>query len=242
MADPTTLPVAPGPPVGRPNGSSAQPPRREVRPVRRLPGGRAVVGGFLVAASAVGVFTAYTMAASSPTSSYAVVTADIHAGDRLSASHLSLISLDLPEDQRRQAFADLTVLEGATALAPLSAGQLVQTSDVAKPAGAPDRAQISLSLDPGNALGGDPALLGAGERVAVIATYTEAGAPQTRTVSDDAIVVRVLDGRDRVGGGGGLTLVLAVVPADLEPLAQAAAAGVVSVARTTGVAEAGATG
>lgn len=241
MADPTTLPAAPRPPLGRPNGSTAATAPREVRPARRLPGGRAVVGGFLVAASVVGVFASYTMAASSPDNSYAVVTVDIQAGDRLSASALALIPLDLPADQHRMAFTDLGRLDGATALAPLSAGQLVQTSDVAKPAGAPDRAQISLSLEPGNALGGDPALLGEGERVAVIVTYTRGGAPETSTVSDDAVVVSVIDGRDRVGGGGSLTVVLAVEPADLEPLAQAAAAGVVSIARTTGVAGDGAT-
>lgn len=242
MADSTTLPVASPTPAGRPNGSAAPPPPRQVRPVRRLPGGRAVVGGFLVAASVVGVFAAYTTAASSPDRSYAVVTVDVQAGDRLSASDVSLVPLELPDDQHRLAFTDPQFLDGATALAPLSAGQIVQSSDVAKPAGAPERAQISLSLDPGNALGGDPALLGAGERVAVIATYTRAGAPETDTVSNDAIVVRVIDGRDRVGGSGGLTVVLAVAPADLEPLAQAAAAGVVSIARTTGVAPAGGTG
>lgn len=235
MADPTTLPVTARSPTGRSNGATASPPPREVRPARRLPGGRAVVGGFLVAASAVGVFATYTTAASSPDGSYAVVSVDVQAGDRLSAAELVLVPLDLPDDQRRVAFADLRLLDGATALAPMAAGQLVQTSDVAKPAGAPERAQISLSLDPGNALGGDPALLGEGERVAVIATYTQAGSPETFTVSDDAIVVRVIDGRDRVGGGAGLTVVLAVTPDELEPLAQAAAAGVVSVARVTGV-------
>ncbi len=71
--------------------------------------------------------------------------------------------------------------------------------------------------------------------MAVIATFTTGGPPETVTVSDDAVVVKVIDGRDRVGGGAGLTVVLAVVPADLEPIAQAAAAGVVSVARTTGL-------
>jgi hypothetical protein len=236
MAESTTLPVTHSP-AGRSNGSVTSPPPREVRPARRLPGGRAVVGGFLVAASAVGVFAAYTTAAASPDGSYAVVNVDVQAGDRLSAAELTLVPLDLPLDQRRLAFADLDLLDGATALAPLAAGQLVQTSDVAKPAGAPERAQISLSVDPGNALGGDPTLLGEGERVAVIATYTQAGSPQTATVSDDAIVVRVIDGRDRVGGGAGLTVVLAVTPDDLEPLAQAAAAGAVSIARVTGMAE-----
>jgi hypothetical protein len=195
-----------------------------------------VVGGFLVAASAVGVFAAYATAASSPDGSYAVVSVDVQTGDRLSSAELVLVPLELPDEQRRLAFPELALLDGAIALAPMAAGQLVQTSDVAKPAGAPDRAQISLSLDPGNALGGDPALLGEGERVAVITTYTQGGVPETSTVSDDAIVVRVIDGRDRVGGGAGLTVVLAVTPGDLEPLAQAAAAGVVSIARVTGVA------
>lgn len=237
MADPTTLPVTATSPNGRSHASGAPSPPREVRPLRRLPGGRAVVGGFLVAASAVGVFAAYTTASSSPDGSYAAVSVDVQAGDRLSRGELVLVPLELPEQQRRLAFPALALLDGAVALAPLAAGQLVQTSDVAKPAGAPDRAQISLSLDPGNALGGDPALLGEGERVAVIATYTQAGSPQTATVSDDAVVVRVIDGRDRVGGGAGITVVLAVPPGDLEPLAQASAAAVVSIARVTGLSQ-----
>lgn len=236
MTDPTTFPATSRAHAGRSNGSGAGPAPREVRPPRRLPGGRAVVGGFLVAASAVGVFAAYTSAVSTPDDSYAVAGVDVQAGDRLSAAELLLVPIELPDDQRRLAFADLGLLDGATALAPLTAGQLVQASDVAKPVGAPERAQISVSLDPGNALGGDPALLGEGERVAVIVTYTQAGSPETTTVSDDAVVVRVIDGRDRVGGGAGLTVVLAVAPADLEPLAQAAAAGAISIARVTGVA------
>lgn len=210
----------------------------QVRPRPRLPGSRAVVGGFLIAASAVGTFAAYTSATTGPAGSYVVVRADVGAGERLARADLDLVALDLPPDQHRLAFTDLAVLDGATALAPLAAGQLVQTSDVAKPVGGPERAQISLSLDPGSALGGDPALLGPGERVAVIVTYTQAGAPETVTVSSDAEVVRVLGGGERTGTGG-LTVVLAVPPRDLEPLAQAAAAGVVTLARTTGVVGAG---
>lgn len=233
MADQRIAGLAPGP--VRPSNGSA-PAAREVRPQRHLPGGRAVVGGFLVATSALGVFAAYVNATAGPDVSYAVVTVDVGAGERLSASELALVPLELGPDQRRVAFPDVDALDGATTLAPLAAGQLVQISDVAKPAGGPQRAQISVPVDPGNALGGDPALLGSGERVAVIVTYTQGGAPETATVSGDATVVRVLDGSERVGGGAGLTVVLAVVPSDLEPIAQAAAAGVVSIARTTGLA------
>jgi hypothetical protein len=213
------------------NGSGGA---RQVTPWRRLPGGRAVVGGFLVAASAVGTFAAYTAAATGPSASYAVATRDVRTGERLRASDVALVALDLPPDQHRLAFTDVGVLDGATALAPLAADQLVQTSDVARPAGGPDRAQISLALDPGNALGGDPALLGEGERVSVIVTYTQGGAPETATVSTDAEVVRVLGGDQ--AGASGLTVVLAVPPGDLEPIAQASAAGVVTIARTTGLA------
>lgn len=233
MSDHATLPTASGPAGHRLNGEA--PPSRQVRPVRRLPGGRAVVGGFLVTASAVGVFAAYTDARSSPDRSFAVVTTDVDAGERLSGADLTLVPLDLPVDQQRVAFADLSLLEGATALGSMIAGQLVQSGDVAKPVGAPQRAQISLALEPGNALGGDPGLLGPGERVRVIATFTQGGAPVTETVSADATVVRVLDGSDQLGGSAGLTVVLAVAPGDLEPVARAAASGVVSLARTTGL-------
>lgn len=233
MADHATLPAATLPSGHQTNGAL---PGREVRPVRRLPGGRAVAGGFLVATSAVGVFAAYTNAQSSPDRSFAVVVSDVVAGERLSGDDLALVPLDLPVEQQRVAFDDLVRLDGATALAPMIAGQLVQSSDVAKPAGGPQRAQISVALDAGNALGGDPALLGAGEQVRVIATFTQGGAPVTETVSDDATVVRVLGGSDQLGSSSGLTVVLAVPPADLEPIAGAAAAGVVSLARTTGLA------
>ncbi|MGI9120716.1 MAG: SAF domain-containing protein [Acidimicrobiales bacterium] len=235
MADQRTAPDVSGS-ARRSNGSGSTRPSREVRPQRRLPGGRAVVGGFLMAASAVGIFAAYTAASTGPDGSYAVVTVDVAVGQRLTPAVLDVVPLDLGVDQRRVAFGgDIGALDGATALAPLVAGQLVQTSDVAKPAGGPDRAQISVAVDPGNALGGDLGLLGSGERVAVIVTYTQGGAPETATVSSDATIVRVLDGSERVGGGAGLTVVLAVPPGELEPIAQAAAAGVVSIARTTGL-------
>ncbi len=234
MADQRTAPDVSGS-ARRSNGSAPTRPSREVRPQRRLPGGRAVVGGFLMAASAVGIFGAYTAASSGPDGSYAVVTVDVAAGQRLTPAALDVVPLDLGVDQRRVAFDDVGALDGATTLAPLVAGQLIQTSDVAKPAGGPDRAQISVAVDPGNALGGDLGLLGSGERVSVIVTYTQGGALETATVSSDATIVRVLDGSERVGGGAGLTVVLAVPPRELEPIAQAAAAGVVSIARTTGL-------
>lgn len=211
------------------NGSGA--PRAVVRR-RTLPGGRAVVGGFLVAASAAGIFAAWSATTSGPTARYVVVTADVAPGDVIDAGDLSLVAVDLPPSQRRVSFTDLDTIVGATALAALVDGQLVQTSDVAKPVGAPDRAQVSLRLEPGAAVGGD---LRAGDVVDVIATYTSGGAPVTSTISRGALVVKVLSDDARVGAGGSIVLVLAVRPDELEPIASASTAGHVTIARTTGV-------
>lgn len=207
------------------------------RPVRRrrgLPGGRAVIGGFLVAASATGVYAAWSAATVGPSARYAVLTTDVAAGEQLDPGDLALVGIDLPMDQRRLAFTDLDVLVGATALAPMVEGQLVQSSGVAKPAGAPERAQISVRLDPGDAVGGS---LRAGDEVDVIVTYTAGGRPETSTISRGALVVDVLAGDRGVGSSGSIVLVLAVRPEELEPIASAVSAGDVTIARTTGVAD-----
>lgn len=222
MTDLATMPA--------PTTNGSQP--RVVTRRRALPGGRAVIGGFLVAASAGGMFAAWSASSTGPSHSYVVVTGDVSAGDVLERGDLALVALDLPSAQRRVAFDDLDVLVGATALAGLVDGQLVQSSDVAKPVGAPDRAQVSLQVEPGAAVGGD---LRAGDVVDVIVTYTSGGQPETSTVSRSALVVKVVTDRDRVGATGSIVVVLAVPPADLEPLASAAAAGRVTIARTTGV-------
>ncbi|MBI3257761.1 MAG: hypothetical protein HYZ59_08280, partial [Actinobacteria bacterium] len=74
-----------------------------------------------------------------------------------------------------------------------------------------------------------------GERVDVLLTSTAAGAPQVTTISSGARVVRVDTGDRTVGSSGAMTLVLAVAPEELERLAEAAAAGTVTVARVTGL-------
>lgn len=203
---------------------------------RALPGGRAVAGGFLVAASAVGVFSAYRSADAGPSTTYLVAASDIRAGQRLAAGDVAAVALDLPDAQHRRVLRDAALVDGAVALAPIAAGELVQVSAVARPEGAPDRAQISMPVDPGFALNGDTALLDAGDRVDVIVTYTTGGAPETTTVASDAEVVAVYRPEDAVGGAGSVTVVLAVPRRELEAVAQASAAGQVTLARTTGLA------
>jgi Flp pilus assembly protein CpaB len=237
LTDLADLPLSPPPDhAAATNGSSGRSAGREVRRRRALPGGRAVVGGFLVAASAVGVFAAYADAGAAPRTSYVVVVDEVVAGQRLRPADLALVPLDLPAAQQAVSFTDADLLVDAVALGPMAAGQLVQLSDVARPVGGEDRAQISLAVRPGSALGGSRTYLRGGELVDVLVTYTSAGAPETSTVARDAVVVDVLTGGEAIGGSGAVTVVLAVPPEELEAVAQAGAAGEVTLVRTTGLA------
>ncbi len=191
-----------------------------------------MAGGLLVAVAGVGVFAAYESADDGPTSAYVVVTADVDAGDTLSGDDLALVALDLPGAQRRLSFTDVGVLSRATALGPLEAGQLVQSSDVARSHGGPGLASISIPVEPARALNGE---LLRGDRVDVIVTTTAGGTPETETVSMAALVVDASSGDAALGGSGEVTVELAVPPEDLEAVAQAGAAGTVTLARTTAV-------
>lgn len=217
------------------NGARQTPAARPVSRRRGLPGSRAVVGGLLVAASAVGVFAAYGSANAGPTDQYVVVTADVSPGERLTSGHLELVSIDLPGGQRSVAFTEPDLLVGAVATSRMVSGQLVQQSDVAKQVGVGELAQISVPVEPGSAMNGSRDFLREDERVDVIVTHTQGGTPVTITVAQDALVVKVMTGDRELGTSGQLTVVLAVPPDELEAIAGAAATGRITLARTTGL-------
>lgn len=228
----TGTPVLPAPGVA--NGSRP-PVVRTVTARRALPGGRAVVGGLLVAASAVGVFAAHGAADDGPSAAYVALTRDVAPGEVLMPADLELVPLDLPAAQRGNSFTDPSVLVGTVVLGGMKDGQLVQSSDVAEVEGAGELAQISVAVEGGAAMNGDRRFLRPGERVAVIVTFDRGGEVTTETVSREAIVVDVLAPERSLGADGALTVVLAVPPDELEAVAGAAASGAITLARTTGL-------
>jgi hypothetical protein len=202
------------------------------RPGRGLPGGRAVVGGFLVAAAGVGVFGAHTTATAGPTSRYVVAARDVAPGEPLEDSAFDLVAVDLPEGQRAQAFSDVAVLREGVALGPLTRGQLVQAGDVARDRGGPTTVQISFSVAAGDALFGD--VIRDGERVDLVAVYGTGEDADVETIAHDALVVDSRTGDRSVGDAGGVIFIVAVHPDEVEGVAKATAAGTVKVVRTTG--------
>jgi flagella basal body P-ring formation protein FlgA len=118
MSDLATMPA----PATNGHGHAGPTGPRTVARRRSLPGGRAVLGGFLVAASATGVFAAWSASTTGPTASYVVVTSDVAPGERIERSDLAVVAVDLPSEQRRLAFTDVDVLVGAPARWPRGAG------------------------------------------------------------------------------------------------------------------------
>jgi len=85
MVDTTSRPATADPTGAAPTGA------RQIRRRRSLPGSRAVVGGLLVAAAAVGAFGTYAAASDGPSDSVVVLTRDVGPGERLDAEDLAVV-------------------------------------------------------------------------------------------------------------------------------------------------------
>jgi len=128
---------------------------RRVLPRRTLAGGRAVAGGFLIAVAAVLTFAAYTHAAHAPHQLYVVASRPLAPGTRLRSDDLTAVALDLPNPGvRRQVFESTGLLIGASVVAPINAGALVESSEIVGRGGPPGSREISLSVDRSRAVGG----------------------------------------------------------------------------------------
>ncbi len=204
------------PPIPRPTAadvreSGREKTGREIRPRRSLPGGRAVIGAFLVVVAAVGTFGAYLSATAAPDTSYLVATRTFEIGQVIEEADLvgaeagfRAVPIDLPEEQAARALtSDPAVAEGLlgrVVVAPIVAGDLLQQTHVVTAADAGSGVTMSFSLPADRALAGR---VGAGERVDIIATYPTVGAngSETRLVARNVTVISAQSGGEGLGGG-----------------------------------------
>lgn len=206
---------------------------RSVQRRSSLPTGRAVVGGFLVALAALGIYAGYLSSTRGPTTAYVVARRDVPIGTRLTADDLAALPMELPDVVARDAaFASEEALIGATTVGPVRRGELVQAGDVVKKRSGPGELEVSFELESARALAGT---LRPGERVDVLATFGAGGDTYTVTVVRQA---RVLE-TSREGGGlaGGDSDVISLAVASSEEamaLTHAVNAGKVTLVRATG--------
>ena len=214
-------------------GNGGRPPARGPRLLRRrrsLPGTRAVVGGFLVAAALVGLFAAYARVEAGPSQSFVVARQRLVAGTRLEASDLVLAPMELPAGARARAFGRVGDLVGTTLLAPLEKGELLQASSVAAtPPGGAARV-VSFPVDRGR-LG----RLKQGERVDIVATYGTGTDAYTAVVLREALVTEITRGGASLGDDGSTVITVAVDdPADELAMAHALQLAKIAVVVTSG--------
>lgn len=206
-------------------------PSRQVRRRRSLPSGRAVVGGFLVALAAVGVFAAYTSATAAPTESYAVATRDLRPGDRITAASLELVPLDLPDEIHRRSFNAVEPLLDTTVVEPILAGELVQEGALVATGAEPRTRTVSFAVAQDRALNGR---LRTGELVDVVATFGTGNEACTYLVAASVPLVAVGETAGSLVSEGGFSVSVGLDSADAElAVAHAATAGSVTLVRAT---------
>lgn len=212
-------------------GQAARPLRRR----RTLPGGRAVVGGFLVALAAVGIFAGYTTATSDDREPFLVARRDLPLGHRITRADLGTLPMDLPGLLRARSYRDPTQLVGSVVIGPVSKGELIQSSDVlagdAGATGAADR-HISFPIESARAVDGS---LRRGEFVDVLATYGTGADGYTVVVVRGARLADRHESEGTLADSGDEVITLALASdADTVAVAHAVNAGVVTLVRAGG--------
>ncbi len=195
---------------------------RRVTRRRSLPGGRAVAGALLITAAAVGVFAAYLDATAGPSTSFLVAAVDVAPGMRLTPAMVAAVPMDLPGPQADAAFTTVADLDGALAVAPLEAGDLILHSALLEADAVPGTSTYTFAVAPTRALNG---AIVDGERIDIIATADGV----TRFVARDILVL------DRAGTSSGDRVVLTVAVADADlvlEIANAVDTATIHVART----------
>ena len=193
---------------------------------RTLATGRAVAGGFLVAAAAAIVFAAVLSGTNHPEQTYVVSALRLPPGAQLQASDLTTYRMDLPAGSRGGAFASPELLAGRTLAVAVQPGELLQSSMLVPAASSPVLRPVSVAVDPSSLVGLQP-----GRPVDVLETPTSNTAPSVTVVMRGAVLMNVSQSGSGVLTGPGtelVTLGVATLP-EVEAIVQAAHAGTVSV-------------
>src|SRR3954470_14094575 len=126
--------LSPPPQIDGPAPVPSRGDERLRRPVLRTPRGtparRAIAGGVLVAAAALGLFTAFLRAGSAGRDPLGVGAPALPPRTRLSASDLRLVPMRVPSPQRAHAFRSVDALVGRLVVGPIGDGELVQGASV----------------------------------------------------------------------------------------------------------------
>lgn len=214
-------------------GYSAKPQARSLRPRRRLPSGRAVVGALMVTVAGVGAFTLAGRGGGDPGELYLVASEPVEQGAAVGSGDLALAPMLLPAAVAANAVTSADGLEGSIAVRDLVAGDLIAADDfIAAPRaeGTAVGAVHEMSMPVERDRISDR--VAAGDRVTVLATVDSSDDPLTVVAAEDALVLRWSGGSETASSRGVLTLALDDASSAMS-LAHLSRRGAVTVIRTT---------
>lgn len=196
-----------------------------------MPGGRAIVGGLLVAAAAVIVFAATLAGSRVHGLPYVVAARALPAGSVISPGDVTTETMNLAPSAQATAFGQDAAVIGRTVEVPIPAGELVESSMLAGSGSGSPLRPVSVAVDTGSLAGLRP-----GMSIDVLAASSSPSDGSSGASSKPATVTVVLRGVSLLSlgtSGSGLqgttTVVTIGVPSlgEAESLVQAAASGTV---------------
>jgi Flp pilus assembly protein CpaB len=207
----------------------ARPSRRATLRRTSLPGGRAVVGGFLIATAAVGLFASYSHATERHLRPVVVAAHDIEAGQRLSAGDVKLVQADLPPDLAAHAVGSVQAIRGDVVTGPVASGELLQSGELLGADQAPAFREITIEVDAAQLRA-----LSSGDTADVLVTLGTGESSRTDIVASGARVLQLPKSTSALDSKPSVTLGLPTFDL-VYRVVQASHAGSITLVRSTGL-------
>lgn len=207
-----------------------------LRVKKRLPSGRAVLGGLLVSLAVVAVLVASRLGEDATFQDVVVASQDLTPGTVIEAQHVDQVRMRLA-DEADWVVTSPEAVVGSVVLGPVGQNEFIQASNIA--AGGPEAvpaglAEVSIAIEASRA----PARLDSGELVSILATFDDQDGARTTLIADRVVVLSYNTGQGADFGGGDTVLRLGVADGDVaSSIVTAAISGDVSVLGVTGANE-----
>ena len=204
-----------------------------LRVKKRLPSGRAVLGGLLVSLSVVGILVASSIGEDATFQDVVVASQDLAPGTVLEPEHVEQVRIRLSDEANFVVSSPESVL-GSVVLGPVGEDEFLQASNIALSAGdalPSGLAEVSIEVDANRA----PARLDSGELVSLLATYDDGDGSRTSLIADRVVVLSYDNGSNDDFSTGDTVLRLGISDGDIaSSIVTAAITGDVSVVGVTG--------
>ena len=193
-----------------------------------LPGGRALVGGFLIACAALGLFASYSHATERHLRPVAVAAHDLAAGQKITAADVRIVRLDLPAELARHTASTASRLAGQVITGPLAAGEVVQTGELLSPGQLPTFRELTIQVDAPQLRALTP-----GDTTDILVTLGTGENSRTEIVASGANVLQLPKSASALDAKPSVTLGLPSFDA-VYRVVEASHAGVITLVRSTG--------